>query len=112
MKNIDELEFLLGAQIEEISFVADYVELKNEFGIIRLLGFTELTVAGCQIADGDDQFEHEIRKLIGATLTCFQFVEDEVVQVLLSNNVIAKSTSKGFEIMHFVYSKTGQVLVW
>lgn len=112
MNTIEELEFLINSEIEEVAFIQDYLELRTEYGVIRLFSLLSLLKKNAKINDGDINFEHEIRKLLNTRIKNIKYEKSLKVEIEFGDEVCIISVCNGYEMMNFVKCDTFEVLVW
>jgi hypothetical protein len=109
------LEILVGTELDTVSFVRDYVELRIDYSIVRALTNPNGTIDGRVWRFGDDGVADVMRRYIGRTVANVEVVEDQRIRLAFDGDAWLEISLRledrcGAEAAHFVPARADGTL--
>lgn len=101
------LDQLIGQELDTVSFVRDYVELRIDYSILRALTSPTGIVGGMRWQLSEDGSADLLRKYIGKTVSAAELVEGERISIVFDSGdridvSLRPNDRVGPEAAHFV----------
>ena len=97
---------LVGQELDMVSFVRDYVQLRIDYSVVTALAVVRGSIGGASWRLGDDCSADWLRKYISRTVTAVEVIEDERIVLMFGADRIELSLRQedrtGPEAVHFV----------
>jgi hypothetical protein len=114
---------LVGHEVDTVSFVRDYVELRVDYSIVRFLTDPSGSIGGDAWQLTDSGGADTLRRYIGCTVVATEFNEDEHLRLLFNNDAFIHASLReedrsGPEALHFMPADadgrvhSGDMWVW
>ena len=98
---------LVGTELDTVSFVRDYVELRIDYSIVRALTYPSGTIDGRAWRLGDEGVADVMRRYIGRKVADVEVVEDQRILLTFDGDALLEISlrledRRGAEAAHFV----------
>lgn len=111
----DPLGILVGQDVDAVSFVRDYVEVRIDYSIVRALTAPSGTIDGIAWRLGDDGAADVMRRYIGRTVAQVEVSEDQRIMLTFDRDTWLEISLRperrlGPEAAHFIPARADGTL--
>lgn len=106
------LDCLVGQELDTVSFVRDYVELRIDYSIVRALTAPTGSIGGIEWELYDEGAADLLRRYIGLTVSAAEVIDDERITLFFGGSdridvSLRPADHGGLEAAHFVPALPG-----